>query len=64
MDGTLQVPASLPKHVIDELAALGHKVDVRNARGVRSVKAIMVNPRRGVLMGGVSPTRDNYVTAW
>ncbi len=62
--GTLQVPASLPKHVIDELAALGHKVDVRNVRGVGSVKAIIVHPRTGVLMGGVSPTRDSYVMAW
>jgi gamma-glutamyltranspeptidase/glutathione hydrolase len=62
--GTLQVPASLPKHVIDELAGLGHKVDVRNVRGVGSVKAIIIHPRTGVLMGGVSPTRDSYVMAW
>ncbi|MCA1585207.1 MAG: gamma-glutamyltransferase, partial [Acidobacteria bacterium] len=64
IDGTLQVPASLPKHVIDELAALGHKVDVRNVRGVGSVKAIIIHPKTGVLMGGASPTRDSYVMAW
>jgi gamma-glutamyltranspeptidase/glutathione hydrolase len=61
---TLQVPASLPKHVLDELAAMGHKLDIRNARGVGSVKAIIVNPTTGVLMGGVSPTRDSYVMAY
>ncbi len=63
-DGKLQVPATLPKHVLDELAAMGHKLDVRNVRGVGSVKAIIVHPRTGVLMGGVSPTRDSYVMAY
>jgi gamma-glutamyltranspeptidase/glutathione hydrolase len=64
VEGKLQVPASLPKHVLDELAALGHDLDVRNVRGVGSVKAIIVHPRTGVLMGGVSPTRDSYVMGW
>jgi gamma-glutamyltranspeptidase/glutathione hydrolase len=63
-DGKLQVPATLPKHVLDELAAMGHKLDIRNVRGVGSVKAIIVNPKTGVLMGGVSPTRDSYVMAY
>ena len=63
-EGKLQVPASLPKHVLDELAAMGHKLDLRNIRGVGSVKAILVHPSTGVLMGGVSPTRDSYVMAY
>ena len=63
-EGTLQVPATLPKHVLDELAAMGHKLDIRNVRGVGSVKAIVIHPRTGVLMGGVSPTRDSYVMAY
>jgi gamma-glutamyltranspeptidase/glutathione hydrolase len=63
-DGTLQIPGSIPKHVLDELAAMGHKLDIRNARGVGSVKAIIVHPKTGVLMGGVSPTRDSYVMAY
>jgi gamma-glutamyltranspeptidase/glutathione hydrolase len=62
--GTLQIPASIPKHVLDELAAMGHKLDVNSNRGVGSVKAIIVHPRTGVLMGGVSPTRDSYVVAY
>jgi gamma-glutamyltranspeptidase/glutathione hydrolase len=64
VEGKLMVPASLPKHVLDELASLGHKLDVRNVKGVGSVKAIIVNPKNGVLMGGVSPTGDSYVYAW
>ncbi len=63
-EGKLQIPASLPKHVLDELAAMGHKLDIRNVRGVGSVKAIVIHPRTGVLMGGVSPTRDSYVMAY
>jgi gamma-glutamyltranspeptidase/glutathione hydrolase len=63
-EGKLQVPATLPKHVLDELAAMGHKLDIRNVRGVGSVKAIVIHPRTGVLMGGVSPTRDSYVMAY
>ena len=63
-EGKLQVPATLPKHVLDELAAMGHKLDLRNVRGVGSVKAIVIHPKTGVLMGGVSPTRDSYVMAY
>ena len=63
-EGKLQVPSTLPRHVLDELAAMGHKLDIRNVRGVGSVKAIIVHPRTGVLMGGVSPTRDSYVMAY
>jgi len=63
-EGKLQAPATLPKHVLDELANMGHKLDLRNVRGVGSVKAIVIHPRTGVLMGGVSPTRDSYVMAY
>ena len=64
MAGRLLVPALLAERVRDELAARGHKLDVRNVRGVGSVKGIMVHPRTGVLMGGVSPTGDSYVRGW
>lgn len=63
-EGKLQIPSTIPKHVLDELAAMGHKLDIRNVRGVGSVKAIVIHPRTGVLMGGVSPTRDSYVMAY
>jgi gamma-glutamyltranspeptidase / glutathione hydrolase len=62
--GKLQIPSSVPKHVLDELASMGHKLELNNGRGVGSVKAIIINPRTGVLMGGVSPTRDSYVMAY
>jgi gamma-glutamyltranspeptidase/glutathione hydrolase len=62
--GQLLTPALLAKDVRDGLAAKGHKLDVRDVKGVGSVKAILIDPRTGVLMGGVSPTGDSYVMAW
>ena len=62
--GKLLTPALLPKAVQDALAAKGHVLDIRNVKGVGSVKAILIDPRTGVLMGGVSPTGDSYVMAW
>jgi len=64
VEGTLRVPSVLPRHVLEELALLGHKIDVRDVRGVGSVKGILIHPGSGVLMGGVSPTGDSYVMAW
>ena len=62
--GKLLTPAMLADSVKQELAAKGHQLDIRNVRGVGSVKAVMIHPRTGVLMGGVSPTGDSYVMAW
>jgi gamma-glutamyltranspeptidase len=62
--GTLMAPISLPRHVLEDLAAMGHKLDIRDVRGVGSVKAIVIHPKTGVLMGGVSPTGDGYVVGW
>jgi gamma-glutamyltranspeptidase/glutathione hydrolase len=62
--GKLLVPALLPQSIRDQLAAKGHKLDVRDVKGVGSVKGIMIDPRTGVLHGGVSPTGDSYVMAW
>lgn len=62
--GKLLTPALLPESVQEALAAKGHQLDIRNVKGVGSVKAILIDPRTGVLMGGVSPTGDSYVMAW
>ena len=62
--GNVAGSRTFPQHVLDELASMGHKLDVRNVRGVGSVKAIIIHPKTGVLMGGVSPTRDSYVMAY
>jgi gamma-glutamyltranspeptidase/glutathione hydrolase len=64
VEGMLLTPTMLPDHVKADLAKLGHKLDLRDSRGVGSVKAIAIHPRTGVLMGGVSPTGDSYVMGW
>lgn len=62
--GMLLTPTMLPDAVKVGLSALGHKLDLRDVRGVGSVKAIAIHPKTGVLMGGVSPTGDSYVMGW
>jgi gamma-glutamyltranspeptidase len=62
--GKLLTPKMLDQSARDGLAAKGHKLDLRDVHGVGSVKAIMIHPRSGALMGGVSPTGDSYVMAW
>ncbi len=64
IDGRLITPASLSKEVQQGLAALGHKLNIRDDRGVGSVKAILIYPQTNALMGGVSPARDSYVVGW
>ena len=49
--GRLLVPALLPEPVRDDLAARGHKLDVRNVRGVGSVKGILIRSRTGRVDG-------------
>jgi gamma-glutamyltranspeptidase/glutathione hydrolase len=62
--GKLMASASLPKSTLEGLAAMGHNLDVRDVKGVGSVKAIMIHPKTNILMGGVSPTGDSYVIGW
>ena len=62
--GKLLTPAALPKEVQEGLAALGHKLELQNRRGVGAVKAIMIHPQTYALMGGVSPSGDSYVLGW
>ena len=60
----LSVSQRVPREVRDELAKRGHSVRTHSAMGVGSVKAIVVDPRTGVLMGGAAPATDAYVIGW
>ena len=42
----------LPKSVRDELAAKGHQLDIRDVKGVGSVKAVLIDSRTGVALHG------------
>ncbi len=57
----LAVSTRIPDDVQEELRRLGHTVTAHAALGVGSVKAIAVDVRRGILMGGAAPEADAYV---
>jgi gamma-glutamyltranspeptidase/glutathione hydrolase len=60
----LSVSQRIPREVRDDLAKRGHLVRTHSAMGVGSVKAIVVSPQSGVLMGGAAPATDAYVIGW
>lgn len=70
--GTLMMPKVLADEIGDQIAALGHKIEViemqqpylQQPSGAGAVKMVMVDAERGVLMGGVSPAKDDYVMGW
>ena len=63
--GKLMTPAMLDaKRSATRSRPRGTSSTSATSSGVGSVKAILIDPRTGVLMGGVSPTGDSYVMAW
>jgi gamma-glutamyltranspeptidase/glutathione hydrolase len=60
----LTVSQQVPREVREELAKRGHPVRTHSAKGVGSVKAIVIDPQLRVLMGGASPATDSYVIGW
>jgi gamma-glutamyltranspeptidase/glutathione hydrolase len=70
--GMLTMPAVLGDVVGDELARRGHRVEIvalqqpyRQAMsGAGAVKMVMIDPETGVMFGGVSPAKSDYVLGW
>ena len=70
--GTLTIPKVLAEKVGDDIAGLGHRIDIvemqqpynQQLSGAGAVKMVMVDSERGLLMGGVSPAKDDYVMGW
>jgi len=67
--GMLTMPAVLADVVGAELAALGHRIEVSELQqpyrqatsGAGAVKMVMIDPETGVMYGGVSPAKSDYV---
>ncbi len=57
----LSVSSRIPEEVRNELARLGHHVVRHEALGVGSVKAIVIDSKTNILMGGAAPEADAYV---
>jgi gamma-glutamyltranspeptidase/glutathione hydrolase len=67
----LAMPQVLADRVGDALRALGHPVQAMPLQppygtpsGPGAVKLILIDPSTGVMFGGASPGKDNYVLGW
>ena len=70
--GTLVIPKVLVDRTGAALSAKGHRVVVtplqkpygQQPSGAGAVKMVQIDPRTGILAGGVSPAKDDYVMGW
>ncbi len=68
----LAMPKVLADRVGDDLSRRGHALQISALQepyqqapsGAGAVKMVLVDSGRGVLFGGVSPAKDNYVAGW
>jgi len=70
--GLLALPRILGDLIGDQLHQRGHRLQVSELQGpyrqalsgAGAVKMVMLDATRGVMFGGVSPAKDNYVIGW
>ena len=70
--GMLSVPAALATSVGDDLAKMGHRIEIVTMQqpyrqpptGAGAVKMVRIDPETGVFFGGVSPAKSDYVMGW
>ena len=68
----LTVPKMLADRIGPALTAKGHKVKIsavqppygQQPSGAGAVKMVLIDPKTGVMHGGVSPAKDDYVMGW
>lgn len=68
----LTVPKMLADRIGPELTAKGHKLKVsaiqlpygQQPSGAGAIKMVLIDPKTGILQGGVSPAKDDYVMGW
>ena len=69
---TLAIPKILADRVGKALAAKGHRLEIgalqqpyrQQPSGAGAVKMVLIDPKTGIIHGGVSPAKDNYVMGW
>lgn len=54
----------IPAAVREQLARMGHSITLLNTPGIGSVRAVLVDPRTGLLSAGAAPGRDEYAIGW
>jgi gamma-glutamyltranspeptidase/glutathione hydrolase len=68
----LAVPQLLAERIGPALSTKGHKLKLsavqqpygQQPSGAGAVKMVLIDPKTGVLHGGVSPAKDDYVMGW
>lgn len=68
----MTIPKVLGDHVADALGKKGHRVVVvelqqpygQTPSGAGAVKMVLIDPETGVMHGGVSPAKNDYVLGW
>jgi len=68
----LTVPKLLADRIGPALTAKGHKLKIsavqppygQQPSGAGAVKMVLIDPKTGVMHGGVSPAKDDYVMGW
>ncbi len=61
--GRIEVMPSVDEYTRDQLSRMGYTVEVVD-RTYSPITAIIINPRSGVMEGGVGNTGDDYGVAW
>jgi gamma-glutamyltranspeptidase/glutathione hydrolase len=72
VQGTLAMPEVLADRVAEILSEKGHRIVVaalqqpymQTASGAGAVKMVRIDPETGVMFGGVSPAKSDYVLGW
>ena len=70
--GVLTMPEVLGDVVGDELGGRGHRIEIvplqqpyqMAVSGAGAVKMVMIDPESGVMFGGASPAKSDYVLGW
>jgi len=63
--GVLEIEATFPARVIDELKARGHILRIRTANGISTgIVAAGIDPGTGALRGGADLRRERAIVAW
>jgi gamma-glutamyltranspeptidase/glutathione hydrolase len=65
LPGVLEIEATIPSAIRDDLTRRGHLLRVRGPYGVSTgVVAAGIDPATGSLRGGADPRRERYIVAW
>ena len=63
-DVTVRLEGRIPPHVVAELTAMGHDIEVVREYTLGNMQGIVVNPETGMMVAGADPRRMMYAIGW